>query len=141
MTLGSTEQVLFGCEKHSTFLLRLTGLTWREDGLKNKEISLLKPRNRTYLRAFLNESLYPPLELVKKDTVPNHIGLGRVLDAYWIDHITLRCWYERCCQRTMAKSAMLRDICKDSPPQNPACLWILGPILWYQPDEEFATLR
>ncbi|KAF2180856.1 HET-domain-containing protein [Zopfia rhizophila CBS 207.26] len=98
VTLGSTEQVLSGCGVHFTFLLRLTGPTWREDGLKKKEISLLKPKNRTYLRAFLNDSLYPPLELVKKDTVPNHVGLGRVLDADWIDHATLRCWYERCRQ-------------------------------------------
>lgn len=97
VTLGSTEQVLSGCGMHFTFLLRLTGPTWL-DSLKKKKISLLKPRNRTYLRAFLNNSFYPPLELVKKDTVPNHIGLGRVLDAYWIDHATLRCWYERCRQ-------------------------------------------
>ncbi|KAF2272614.1 uncharacterized protein EI97DRAFT_206977 [Westerdykella ornata] len=93
LTLGSTEQALSGCRVHVTFFLRLTSPNWREDGLKKKEISRLKPKDRTYLRAFLNDSLYPPLELVKKDTVPNHVGLGRVLDADWIDHATLRCWY------------------------------------------------
>ena len=83
---------------HYAFLIRITGPTWREDGLKNKKISLLKPRNKTYLQVFLNNFLYSPLELVKKDTTPNHIGLGRVLNAYWIDHATLRCWYGRCRQ-------------------------------------------
>lgn len=82
VTLGSTEQVLYGCGMHYTFLVRMTGPTWREDALKNKKISLLKPKNITYLQVSLNNPSYPPLELVKKDSVPNQIGLGRVLDAY-----------------------------------------------------------
>ncbi|KAH7085275.1 heterokaryon incompatibility protein-domain-containing protein [Paraphoma chrysanthemicola] len=98
VTLGSTEQALSGCSVHFTFLFQFTGLTWREDGLNKKEISLLKPKNTTYLRVFLNDSVFPPLELVKNETVPNHVGLGRILDANWIDHTTLRCWYERCRQ-------------------------------------------
>jgi hypothetical protein len=94
--LGSTEQVLSGCRVHFAFLLQLTGLSWREDGLKKEEIFLWKPKNQTYLQVILKDALHSPLELVKKDTVPNHIGLGRVLDAYWIDHATLRRWYKRC---------------------------------------------
>jgi hypothetical protein len=98
VTLGSTEQVLYSCTAHFAFIIRLTGLTWREDGLKKKEISLLKPKGRTYLQPFLNDSFSPPLELVKKDTFLHHVGLGRILDPCWIDHDTLRYWYRRCLQ-------------------------------------------
>lgn len=96
VSLGSIEQVLSGCSVHLAFFIRLTGYTWREDGLKKKEISLMRSINTTYVRPFLNDYLYPPLELVKNDTVPHHVGLGRVLNEHWIDRATLRCWYERC---------------------------------------------
>lgn len=109
------EDVLSGtCSNHEDLMNGYID-DWEELGLRNRDVSIFKPRGDSFLQVFVGETLYePPFELVHGPTMYENGSLGiagptdnttgslidfrrgKIIDTDWISLDTVGKWYQMC---------------------------------------------
>jgi Heterokaryon incompatibility protein (HET) len=95
--LGRVSHVMSGdCRAHHVFVLRLVGFDWHSETEDERVVSIMRNNRHSGLEVFVQDSIYPPIELAKDPDIPDHPGQGRILDPTIIGPQLLKAWGDRC---------------------------------------------